>query len=557
MNVARDFFDIDKDALSVDELIALEREYTRQEVARRYRLRAEVEASEELQALTLAYFRSDPLDPERCIRWINDWMWSTNPRNFRRSIPARVPVRLYPMQEDAIRTIFQWFRDGEIGLIEKTRSMGATVIIPAGVFVYLWLFLEDFQGGVGSRKLDLVDRKGDPDSIFEKIRGTLRSLPKWMMPRGFKARDHDKVATLVNPANGAAITGEGGANIGRGGRKTLYFIDEGASVDDQESAEAALSETADTVIWCSTPKGRGNHFAMMRHSGTVPVLTMHWREHPFRNQAWYDGMCAKFAHNKALVAQELDISYTASVDRVVIPSEWVQAAIEYAEAIAAGGERRAGYDVALWGGDENVYVSRTGPAVGTIEAWTGDTDVDGGMHAAYAARLARADGVEAMCYDVVGVGAAAMGEFRRQEEGLGSGQNLGFTAIAINGAEAASDRHYDDVPEYPARARFVNRRTELHWSLRRRFQKTYERRRWHDHGDHAQGRDWPIEECISIPDDPTLIAQLSVATWALRGDGRVYVASKDEMKRDGIKSPDRADGLMYAFADAGAAAWWV
>lgn len=559
MNALVDFDKYDfyvKDEFGADELIAFEREYTRLEIIRRIHLRRRIEGSTRLQALTLAKYRADPLNPENCIRWINDWMWSSNPRNFRRKIPARVPVKLYGFQEDAIRTVFEWLDKGQNGVIEKTRSMGATVLIPAGVFVYLWLFLDDFQGGVGSRKLELVDKKGDPDAIFEKIRNTLKNLPSWMMPAGFKRHLHDKVATLVNPSNGAAITGEGGPNIGRGGRKTLYFVDEAASVEDQVSAENALSETADTVVWCSTPKGRANHFALMRHSGHVPVLTMHWRNHPFRNVAWYEGLCQKFAHNKVLIAQELDISYSASVDRVVIPAEWVQAAVEYAGAKGVGGDRVAGYDVATWGGDENVYASRCGPELIRVEAWTGDIDVDANSHAAYAANLARADRVTEIFWDVVGVGAAAQGEFRRQNDALAEKQSLGFDFTPLNGASRASEMVYDDVPEFPAVERFANKRAELHWNLRLRFQKTYERRLWHEKGDHANGRDWPIEECISIPDDGTLIAQLSIATWFLKGDGRVAVASKDEMRRDGIKSPDRADCLMYTYAPGSGATWW-
>jgi hypothetical protein len=46
--------------------------------------------------------------------------------------------------------------------------------------------------------------------------------------KGFVEKVHDNYMRIINPDNGATITGEAGDNIGRGGRTTMYFLDEWA-----------------------------------------------------------------------------------------------------------------------------------------------------------------------------------------------------------------------------------------------------------------------------------------------------------------------------------------
>ena len=68
------------------------------------------------------------------------------------------------------------------GLVEKSRDMGATWTTVA-FSVWLWLFRPGSAIGFGSRKELLVDRLGDMDSIFEKIRYTIKMLPGFLLPR--------------------------------------------------------------------------------------------------------------------------------------------------------------------------------------------------------------------------------------------------------------------------------------------------------------------------------------------------------------------------------------
>jgi len=71
------------------------------------------------------------------------------------------------------------------------------------------------------------------------------------------------------------------------------------------------------MISHNTPKGY-NFYAMLRDSG-IDVLTLHWKRHPLKDQAWYDYECSRRTPEQ--VAQELDISYNKSQEGRVYP-EW-------------------------------------------------------------------------------------------------------------------------------------------------------------------------------------------------------------------------------------------
>jgi hypothetical protein len=176
-----------------------------------------------------------------------------------------------------------WQNDTQTGgVIEKSRDEGMSYVI-LGYFLHHWLFIDGFAAGVGSRKEDLVDKKGDPKTLFHKFRDMLEKLPDWMKPSGFNRREHDNYLRIVNPVNGATLTGEAGDNIGRGGRTSMYLLDEWGFVQNPEAADAAISQNTNVVIKGSTPNGVGNRFHQDRFSGRYSVFTMPWRLNPDKN----------------------------------------------------------------------------------------------------------------------------------------------------------------------------------------------------------------------------------------------------------------------------------
>lgn len=54
---------------------------------------------------------------------------------------------------------------------------------------------------------------------------------------------------------------------------------------------------------------------------------------------------------------------------------------------------------------------------------------------------------------------------------------------------------------------------------------------------------------LQLPDDEKLIAQLTTRKWRMGSKGKIYLERKEDMKKRGLQSPDRADGFVLAFAD--------
>ena len=493
-----------------------------------------------LRAIVLAHCKHD------VATWCNDWVWTVDPRKN----PSQMPFDLYPRQVDFLHWLTEQYENKEDAIAEKSRDTGFTWLCVVWA-LHRWLFYTGFKATFGSRKKTLVDELGNPDSIFEKMRLLLGALPWWMLPKKYL----DNQLKLINRTNGSTITGEGGDNMGRGGRSSIYLMDEAAFVDRPDKVDAAVSNNSDCKIKISTPNGPGNAYARQRHSGNFPIFTMHWLDDPRKNvwelrdedgrvilvgqgrnapigalYPWYEKM--KRTLDPVILAQEVDLDYNASLEGVAIPAAWVQAAIELhlRVELPQSGRLVAGFDIADGGSGMSVWIPRRGAMVlGVIDWKQGNT-----TQTAYKAReLGREWGIHTLNFDCLGPGTGVNGT-------LQSCDDLPFLLEPIAGGDACSNTYWEQFGDRPADDIFVNYRAELWWLLRTRFERTYE----YVHGI----KDHPLEDLISIPNHGTLIGQLSQPLAIYNDSGKIKLEGKPEMARRGVKSPDYADALAYAFA---------
>ena len=469
----------------------------------------------DLQASTIELCRRD------AVLWINDWVWTYDPRTDVKFLP----FDLFPVQERFIR----WLQEQETArkkcIVDKSRDMGVTYLACAYA-LHKWLFVPGDSTAFGSRKLDYVDLKGNPKSIFEKLRVMIRDLPPWMLPRGWNPDRHSNYCRIENPATGATITGEGGDDIGRGGRVSRYFLDEAAYIERPDLIERSLSTTTNFRIDISTPNGNGNPFATKRHSGDFPVFTLHWRDDPRKGEEWYRARRIEYRNDPVTLAQEIDIDYTASQSNTCIPGAWVRAAVELdlpSDALSV----TAGLDVADDGGDLCVFTACRGPRVIAIEDWSHTNTTQSAFKAM---DLAERHKVVSVNYDSVGIGAGVKGTVETSERPSAS------LFHAVNVGEAPTERHWLDGKT--SKEKFRNLRAEAWWALRARFERTWE---------HVNGQAvYPADELISIPDHAVLISELSQPMYSYTETGKVEIEKKSAMRKRGVKSPDFAESLMLA-----------
>lgn len=461
-----------------------------------------------------------------------------------------MPFMLFPRQEEYLL----WRRDRksarENGLNEKSRGAGATWLNVVDQ-CHHWLFTENFSGSFGSRKADLVDKLGDPDSILEKARILLRYLPRWMLPPSFDWDIHSNYMRMINPDNGSTITGEAGDNIGRGGRSTVYDWDEVAYTERPEGVERALSENTDTIYYTSTVNGHNFFYKKRSHLPDHCIFRSEWKDDPRRSRwelwkddelidsgvgrnappgavyPWYEDKKSKF--DEITIAIEIDINYGASVEGIYIPGEWVAAAVELE--LPESGPVIAAMDVAASGKNSNVLGFRRGPVVRNPHSWQG---IDTTQTTFKAKDILDAGRAEEFVFDVDGVGEGVLGPLNA----MSNEKPLGFRYYPFRGGSRPSDMAWQDGRR--SYEKFGNARAECYGIVRERFRKTYEY--VNDVFQH------PADELISIPNNPQLIAQLSQPKEKRGANGKIYIESKVDMAKRGIESPDHADMCVYLFA---------
>lgn len=162
-----------------------------------------------------------------------------------------------------------------------------------------------------------------------------------------------------------------------------------------------------------------------------------------------------------------------------------------------------GVDVARFGADSSVVCSRQGPVLRIIKSWgKKPTTETTGM----VIDLARKTSAQEIRVDGVGVGGGVVDQLAEQ----------GWPVVDMQAGRGADDNIL-----------FLNARAEWYWGLRTMFEE----------GD--------ID--IDALDDE-LASQLTSMRYKFTSRGQIVIESKDDMRKRGMPSPDRADAVMLACA---------
>ncbi|TXH35291.1 MAG: hypothetical protein E6Q98_15990 [Rhodospirillaceae bacterium] len=475
------------------------------------------------------------------LYWWDKWVWTYDPRLVGTPSGPYVPFKLWPKQRDNVLWLMERISKSEEGLEEKSRDTGASYIC-GGVAVHQWLFNPGFKATFGSRKVDYVDKKDNPDSLFAKLRIMLRRQPQQFMPAGFQWSQHDNYMRIFNPETGAVISGEGGEEMGRGGRSTVYFVDEAAFVPNAENVEKALSGNTDCVIWVSSVNGMGNLFARKRHMilKEHQIFRLHWRDDPRKSEEWAQAKQASFS-DPTTWASEYDIDYTASVEGICIPALWVESAKIVASlepALKPSAVGRIGLDVGA-GKAKSVAIPRHGPVVSPPQV-RGEPDTTETAH--WALEIARETSARHLNFDAPGVGAGVSSTLMRNPI-------KGLSVVPVNTGLPATERKWPDGRT--SEEMFGNSKAEVWWLCRTALQRT------HEHVLYLQGKPngkkHSPTDLLALPSgdqqSDILCLQLSLVKWGRNEKGKIVIERKEALQRRGISSPDHADALMLTFID--------
>jgi phage terminase large subunit len=481
-------------------------------------------------------------EKDRCSKdfqyFMNFYGRSFDPRLRHSKLPD-TPFIPFLKQQEIVKSFDLWYKTGKSGLVDKSRDEGVSWLVVYWV-LHKFLFNTGFKATLASEKEEKVDMVGSNDPLFGKLRFAMYGTPIYLRPVEFQkvTAGTDSERKIICPSLGNEIIGEIGTNIGRSGRKSVLVIDEYQDLSQPEKVSSAITSTAQTVLYIGTMRGM-NHFYQLRESGRVGVESIRWYDDPRKNPSWKEGKVdiecpwRKWLEATASpvdIAQEHDGDPAASVEGAMIESKWVMSSIDWMEPNFEDCNV-AGFDIATGRGNcEAVYVRRIGAVV--FEAWIAPFKTPGECAWGAVGRGVE-DGIELMNYDEDGLGESMVGMSDDEHP-------IPYKMVGLHGSNRASDEMLEEGIK--GSRKFANKRAEMWWGLRKRFERTFETR---------QGiRKWPSAALISIPNDPKLITQLSQPRQTLR-NGRIGVESKVDLKRRNVNDLGRADALVYAFDSSG------
>lgn len=483
-----------------------------------------------------AYYRDHLAD------YIEDWGTTFDPRMPEVGLPAAMPFLLFPKQREFVDFIMRKWREQRRGLGEKSRDCGISWVC-VGVGCALGALYDGVRIGYGSRKSEYVDKADEPKSLFWKARYFLRHVPAELRA-GWREEIDAPYMRINFPDTGSSLAGEGGDDIGRGDRASIYFVDEAAHLPRPMKVEAALSQTTNCRIDVSSVNGPNNVFAKNRFGGKIEVFVFDWRDDPRKDDAWYEAQVEDL--DPIVLAQEVDRDYNASVEGVLIPKAWVDAAVDALEklGIAPSGEMALGFDVADEGKDKNAAVGGQGVEISVCEEWSGKgDDIFGSTQRVFA--IADEIGAKRVKFDSDGLGAGVRGD-ARVITAQRAKQNLPVVSFEpYRGSGEIVDPESEDVQGRKNVDYFANRKAQEWWRLRTRFLNTY---RWI-----VKGKPCDPGQIISISSKMKnfrlLCGEISQVTFATREDGKVIIKkAPGNDRQERMPSPNKADALVIRFA---------
>ncbi|HEY6116778.1 MAG TPA: hypothetical protein VI172_12545 [Candidatus Dormibacteraeota bacterium] len=162
-----------------------------------------------------------------------------------------------------------------------------------------------------------------------------------------------------------------------------------------------------------------------------------------------------------------------------------------------------GVDVARFGSDRTIFCLRQGPLARIVGDYSKQSTTETTGRVIDAIRTHALDEVRV---DGVGVGGGVVDQL----------VELGVDVVDMQAGGGASDSEM-----------FVNARAEWAWSIRQRL----------------EDGDLDLD-----PEDDELAAQLGSLRYRFNARGQVVIESKDDMRKRGLPSPDKADALMLTGA---------
>jgi phage terminase large subunit len=293
-------------------------------------------------------------------------------------------------------------------------------------------------------------------------------------------------------------------------RTLAFFVEEASGIPDIifETASGALSSEDSWVFMFANPTRTSGYFHRSHHGSRGNWRTYHVPCHCSSRVSpnYARDIAAEYGEQSNVYRVRVLGEFPLSEDDAVIALGLVEASMEREVSPSESGIVW-GLDVARFGDDATALCKRRGNML--LEPTREWRKLDLMQTCGVIAREYGEAPLElrpsSINVDVIGIGSGVVDRLRE----------LGLPVRGINVGEQASTN-----PD-----RFMRLRDELWWKV----------------------RDWFESRAVYIPRDDALIAELVVPKYKLESSGKIKIESKDDMKKRGVKSPNRADALCLTF----------
>ena len=224
----------------------------------------------------------------------------------------------------------------------------------------------------------------------------------------------------------------------------------------------------------------------------------------------FSKMIEQYGEDSTVARVEVMGEFPKADDDTVIPMDLIKSAVDRDVALAASEPIIWGLDVARFGGDSSALCVRQGNHVLEIQSFQSMDLMQ--LCGVIKNRYDDATAIERpqeILVDVIGLGAGVVDRLAEQN----------LPVRGINVAEAPSTKK-----------NYLNLRAELWFAI----------------------KDWLAQRDCRLPQNDELEAELASPLYKYTSSGKIKIESKDEMRKRGIKSPDKADALALTMASSAA-----
>lgn len=224
------------------------------------------------------------------------------------------------------------------------------------------------------------------------------------------------------------------------------------------------------------------------------------------DKSLFQKMLDQYGEDSTVARVEVLGEFPKSDDDTVIPLDIIRSAVNRDVDLTPSDPIVWGLDVARFGGDNSALCVRQGNTVLSIESFESMDlmQLCGVIKNKYDECVAMERPQEVLV-DVIGLGSGVVDRLRE----------LNMPVRGINVAESPSTKKT-----------YLNLRAELWFKI----------------------KDWFIQRDCKIPDDDEFVNELASPGYKYTSSGKIKIESKEEMRKRGIKSPDKADAFALTMA---------